>query len=68
MKINCSVCSGLVDKDDHAEVPLMYNLGEGPRYVGACCYPTFVFNVVMVQAEGRKWANRRAAHERAKRS
>jgi hypothetical protein len=59
MHVSCSVCGGHRDKDDPKEVPILYNVGEGPRYVGECCYEFFSFQAVMWAYEATKRALRR---------
>lgn len=62
--VSCAGCGreGL-QAADREEVPLLYNLGEGPRYIGSCCYEQFSFKMAMLDYINR--ANQRTAHERA---
>jgi hypothetical protein len=63
--VKCAVCESQRDADDEKDVPLLYNVGEGPRYVGVCCYEFFSFTAVMFAYEAKQRAIKRAAQERA---
>lgn len=67
MKVACSMCGapGLNSRDKE-EVPVVYNIGDGVCYVGACCYEGFNFSALVARRETELRAEHRAARERAK--
>jgi len=54
--VECDRCKTKINKHNDKEVPLMFNIGNGPKYICAVCYPSYVvdFSSLTVSATAKR--------------